>query len=207
VRNQIPVHHVSYLEMASSKTSIRIATEADLPAIISLLLTSFRQFSLFSFLHSPLCTNKDAAFDTIWVWRRRLLLGLLDPTVSIIVAELDEGVASTLTKHEVVDDCREVRGYSIAEESWRMLNWVETIGSLSQRSAVQNGKIILGFAIWRLRSGVTAARSTVFQKRGSVMANFRSNHAPAVNSGCCIGGLAADCLNSNLDQDRDVVLG
>jgi hypothetical protein len=67
------------IRMASSEASIPLATEADLPSKLSLFLTSFRRFSLFPVLYSPLSTKKDAAFDTIWVWRRRLLLDFLDP--------------------------------------------------------------------------------------------------------------------------------
>lgn len=87
--------------MSSSNAPIvRSATEADILAMLTLLLTSFCQFSLFSFLYSPLNTNKDAAFDTIWVWRRRLLLGLLDPNTTIFVAEVDDSTLPTLVKSE-----------------------------------------------------------------------------------------------------------
>lgn len=157
--------------MLSSKARIRLATEADLPAMLSLLLTSFRQFSLFSFLYSPLNTNKDFAFDTIWVWRRRLLLGLLDPSVSIIVAELDEGVAPTLIKP---DGRREPGDDSMVEESWRMLEWVETKGSLSQSSVAEKAKIIVGFAIWKVRLGEKAGNSDVVEKPGDWIDNLRS---------------------------------
>jgi hypothetical protein len=71
--------------------TVRPATESDLPALLSLLLTSFRQFPLFSFLYAPLDADLSAARDTVFFWRRRLLRGLLDPRVSIVVAEVAEG--------------------------------------------------------------------------------------------------------------------
>jgi hypothetical protein len=117
--------------MASPSHSIRPATEADIPAMLSLLLTSFCQFSLFSFLYSPLSTNKDFAFDTIWVWRRRLLLGLLDPSVSIIVAEVGDDVPATLSTPERIGEIGGADEESMVKESWMMLDWVETRGALS----------------------------------------------------------------------------
>lgn len=153
--------------MSSPRPLIRPATEADLPAILSLLLTSFRQFSLFSFLYSPLDTNKDAAFDTIWVWRRRLLLGLLDPSVAIIVAEIDEEVSPTLSRTS-----RE--GEEIVEESWKMLEWVETRGALSQSSTTERGKMVIGFAIWRVRVGEKIEKKDSAEGKRGWAASLRS---------------------------------
>jgi hypothetical protein len=149
----------------SSTSSIRPATEADIPAVLSLLLTSFRQFSLFSFLYSPLNTNKDAAFDTIWVWRRRLLLGLLDPNAAIVVAEVDDDVPATLTKTEGDIQRTEDR---MVDESWKMLEWVTTRGGLTQKSTADGkGRTIVGFAIWRVRVGEKVEKSeTIGGKKG-----------------------------------------
>jgi len=69
------------------EVSIRLARESDLTAILALLLTSFRQFPLFDFLYSPLDEDFDVAHDTVFFWRRRLLLDFLDPEASVIVAE------------------------------------------------------------------------------------------------------------------------
>lgn len=67
---------------------VREAVEADIPAIISLQLTSFRQFPLFYVLYSPIETKPDNARDTVFYWRWRLLLDLLDPDCLILVADL-----------------------------------------------------------------------------------------------------------------------
>jgi hypothetical protein len=172
--------------MSSSKPSIRPATEADLPAMLALLLTSFRQFSLFSFLYSPLKTTKDAAFDTIWVWRRRLLLGLLDPSVSIIVAELDEDTLAALVKPEELGERRGVSGDSMVEESWKMLEWVETRGALSQSSTAEKGKMIVGFAIWRVRLGKKIGKNEVVEGWSSWTAYLRSKDAPLLRANLCV---------------------
>lgn len=168
--------------MSSPKPLVRPATEADLPAILSLLLTSFRQFSLFSFLYSPSDTNKDAAFDTIWAWRRRLLLGLLDPGVAIVVAEIDEEVSPTLSRTGE-------EGGEIAEESWKMLEWVKTRGALSQRSTIEKEKMVIGFAIWRVRAGEKIEKKDSDEGKRSWVASLRSKEVPLfiVNCVMCIG--------------------
>jgi hypothetical protein len=74
------------------------------------------------------------------------LLGLLDARVAIIVAEIDEGVSPSLSS-----TCGE--GGEIVEESWKMLEWVKTRGGLSQRSTTEKQKMVIGFAIWRVRVG------------------------------------------------------
>jgi hypothetical protein len=152
----------------STPASIRLTTEADIPALLSLLLTSFRQFELFSFLYSPLYTNKEAAHDTIWVWRRRLLIGLLDPATNIIVAEIDEGISPTLVKRE------QVEGDGLQEESWRMLEWVTSRGRLSQSSKVIPRKVIVGFAIWRDREGEKVKRDAMQVQKPGLIARLRS---------------------------------
>jgi hypothetical protein len=132
--------------MSNPIPSLRRAEECDIPAILALLLTSFRQFPLFTFLYAPLDHNKDAAHDTIFFWRRRLLLDLLDPTATILVAEAPESFpATTLASGDDLDE--------IEKESWKMLEWVTRKGKLSQSSGVTAGKLVVGFAIWRRRPG------------------------------------------------------
>jgi hypothetical protein len=132
--------------MSELTASIRQAKECDIPAILALLLTSFRQFPLFTFLYVPLDHDKDAAHDTVFFWRRRLLLNILDPAVTILVAEVPESFpAAMLTREGDVDE--------IEKESWNMLEWVRRKGKLSQSSDVNVGKLIVGFAIWTYRPG------------------------------------------------------
>lgn len=127
--------------------TIRNATEQDIPAIVSLVLTSFRQFPLFAFLYSPLENNKDAAHDTIFFWSRRVLVDLLDPTATVQVAELaNESLP-------IVRDADQNRD-PIVEESWRMLEWLQQNSRLSQSSANTSGTLIVGFTIWKTRPGV-----------------------------------------------------
>jgi hypothetical protein len=83
--------------------NVRQAREDDLSAILALLLTSFRQFPLFDFLYSPL--NKDFSFaqDTLFFWRRRLLLDLLDPEAAVIVAEAPVDILTVSAASDDVD--------------------------------------------------------------------------------------------------------
>jgi hypothetical protein len=113
----------------ADKVTLRPAIESDVPAITSLFLTSFRQFPLFAYLLSPLNTNLDHAHDTIWYWRRRLIVGLLDPGTQIVVAEAEKGSL------EVVEG----RGEAW-EQGMQTLEWVERNG-LSTTT------------IWRVRRG------------------------------------------------------
>lgn len=132
--------------MSSPVASVRRAEESDIPAILALLLTSFRQFPLFTFLYAPLDRNKAAAHDTVFFWRRRLLLNLLDPAVTVLVAEVPESVpAATLTRGDDVD--------VVENESWNMLEWITRNGKLMQSSRLTAGKLVVGFAIWRNRPG------------------------------------------------------
>ena len=57
--------------LAAAKVRVRPATAADLPAVETLLLTSYRQFPLFSYLYAPLYRNLDWARDTRFFWRRQ----------------------------------------------------------------------------------------------------------------------------------------
>lgn len=137
---------------ATSSPTLRIATAADIPAILTLLLTSFRSFSLFAFLYAPLETDVSVAADTVFFWRRRLQLEFLTPTTSIIVIEASDNL--TPTKAEPRADGSGAGQVTPAGEaqSWRLLRWSRQNG-LSQASPVATGKIILGFAIWKDRKG------------------------------------------------------
>jgi hypothetical protein len=136
--------------------TIRPATESDLPALLSLLLTSFRQFPLFAFLYAPLDTDLSTAKDTIFFWRRRLLLELLDPGASIVVAELAdaEGVVGRERGREGEEGERQMT--DVERESWRMLDWIGAQGELSQESWATPGCAVVGFAIWNVRVGHAA---------------------------------------------------
>lgn len=148
--------------MASLPPTVRPATEADIPALLALLLTSFRQFSLFSILYSPLDTNPDLASDTIFFWRRRLLLDLLNPCVSIIVAELPSDTSSTLTRPHAVDPSAKD---DVQAQSWLMLDWASQ-HSLPQSSSEGSAKpTVVGFAIWKERGGL-AAKEGEKKKKG-----------------------------------------
>ncbi|CAG8976480.1 hypothetical protein HYALB_00010616 [Hymenoscyphus albidus] len=69
----------------------RPATEQDIPSLLPLVLTSFRSFPLFSYLHSPLDNNLDLFHDTIYHWTARFLIGILDETTEVVVAEVPGG--------------------------------------------------------------------------------------------------------------------
>jgi hypothetical protein len=142
----------SQVAMASksrlSNISIRLATEDDIGAILALLLTSFRQFPLFDFLYSPLNRDLNFASDTVFFWRRRLLLGLLDPEVSIIVSEAP--ASSLTTSANAITD--EEQNDPIFKQSVRAFEWTERNGLLNvSPSSTENA--IVGFAIWRFRAG------------------------------------------------------
>ncbi|KAH0564756.1 hypothetical protein GP486_001850 [Trichoglossum hirsutum] len=130
--------------------SLRLACERDVPAILALLLTSFRQFPLFDALYAPLRLDLDNAHDTVFFWGRRLLLGLLDPAVAIVVAEVSIGLAPTLTTEESAD--------GDVAQSWRMLDWIVRNERLSLRSS-ETGQQIVGFAIWKNREFLDALRA------------------------------------------------
>ena len=136
--------------------TVRSATESDLPALLSLLLTSFRQFPLFAFLYAPLDTDLSAAKDTIWFWRRRLLLELLDPGAEIVVAEVEEDPSRKEKPDASARNGQLQRLSSVERESWRMLDWINAQGELSQASRTTPGCLVVGFAIWNVRVGHAA---------------------------------------------------
>jgi hypothetical protein len=133
-------------EQDVTQITVREAEEIDIPAILSLLLTSFRQFPLFSYLYSPLNDNKDCAHDTVFFWRRRVLLDLLNPTASVVVAEVPKLLSPIHSPSNGNED-------EVELESWRMLEWVLQNRRLSQVSKKTPGSIIVGFAIWKDRLG------------------------------------------------------
>jgi hypothetical protein len=78
----------------------------------------------------------------------RFLLGLLDPNVAIVIAELDENFPPTLVKSEGLE---ERNGNGMLNESWKMLDWVSTRGELRQR---RKSRIKMEILALGLQSGV-----------------------------------------------------
>jgi hypothetical protein len=156
---------------SACSASVRRAEECDLSAILALLLTSFRQFPLFAFLYAPLDHDKDRARDTVFFWRRRVLLDLLDPWATILVAEVPVSLPPTTTT------CAEDAD-AVTVESWRMLEWVTHKGKLSQSSKLAPGKMVVGFAIWKDRPGHGAGRKTGGNEtaRASWISRLRSTY-------------------------------
>jgi hypothetical protein len=127
----------------SGPVSLRLATENDIASIITLLLTSFRQFSLFDYLYSPLHQDLDNAKDTIFFWTRRVKLALTDPSSAVVVAELSgDGVDQP------------ARQTTASASSSQMLHWIESNASeLPRRSdGGKNAPPVVGFAIWRWKN-------------------------------------------------------
>jgi hypothetical protein len=129
--------------MSKPQVIIRLALQSDIPAILSLFLTSFRQFPLFEYLFSPLNKNLDFAHDAVFHWRRRLIVGLLDPETSIIIAE-----ASAEQLQPVEGDESDAQ----YKQAVNTLKWTERHG-LSTTSLTNGKNVIVGFAIWRIRRG------------------------------------------------------
>jgi len=128
----------------SGSVSLRLATENDIPSIITLLLTSFRQFSLFDYLYSPLHQDLGNAKDTIFFWTRRVKLALTDPSSAVVVAELSKG--------EVDQPASQTT--TASAPSLQMLHWIESNASeLPGRSdGDKNAPPVVGFAIWRWKN-------------------------------------------------------
>jgi hypothetical protein len=164
-------------EANTPQVIVREAEEADIPAILSLLLTSFRQFPLFTYLYSPLDENKDAARDTIFFWRRRILLGLLDPSVEIIVAEVPEALSPAAATSGDAEDLVEL-------ESQRMLDWVELNGTLSQASKKTPGRVVVSFAIWKDREGLGSSSKETPKLQKPDLVSWLRCECSAENSNC-----------------------
>jgi hypothetical protein len=135
--------------------TLRLATEADVPAIISLLLTSFRSFPLFDFLYSPLRTDRNNAFDTIFFWSRRVKLAISNPLSAVVVAELP---ASSVNE-QLLNGAGPKTG-----EAWLMLDWVQTKARLQQCTKT-TGMFIVGFAIWQWRNVSNFPPGSSYQSR------------------------------------------
>jgi len=128
--------------MPACPATVRLATESDIPAIIVLLLTSFRQFPLFSRLHAPLSDNLSNAYDTAFFWRHRLLANLLDYSATVLIAEIDRdcGVQETVTRES---------SKSVDKESWEMFDWVGRRPKQFSQIDQVSGKMAIGFVICR----------------------------------------------------------
>jgi hypothetical protein len=128
-----PPDFVYISNMAPPECTVRVATSSDIPALLSLLLTSFRQFTLFDVLYSPIHVDIDYARDTVFFWRRRLILDLLNPRCTVLVAEQPVSQQPQSVPENV--------------QSSQMLAWMEKQG-LRQESGASR---IMGFAIWKIR--------------------------------------------------------
>jgi hypothetical protein len=126
--------------MAATNVVLRDATAEDVPALLSLLLTSFRRFPLFDILYWPLHTDKENALDTIYFWGRRLQKALWNASATIIVAEI---LAS-----DAIPDKPGTLVNQLDQDSWGMFNWISSKPEFSQHNPV-TGKTIVAFALWR----------------------------------------------------------
>jgi hypothetical protein len=136
--------------------TLRLADNSDVPAILSLLLTSFRSFPLFDLLYSPLQENKDYALDTIFFWGRRVKLAIGDSHSSVLVAEVPQDAAQSIASWK---DRHEGNG-----EAWEMLEWARTRGRLEQAVPAKNTAIV-GFTIWRWRDVAKLPEAAVSRHR------------------------------------------
>jgi len=132
------------MSYVSVDLKIRPATRKDLFAISVLVLTSFRQLPLFSSLYSPLNVNRDYGADTLWFWRRRIQLEMLNPDARVTVAEVGKNVKAMSR-----EDSSEVD--EVVKESWEMFEWVTKRYGVVEPQEVPGGKVIVGFAIWWIR--------------------------------------------------------
>ena len=133
--------------MATLAPSVRVrpATIADLPAVLNLLLTSYRQFPLFSYLYAPLYKNLDWARDTRFFWRRQLRLTMLQPGATLVIAETDAPLPDN-GPHTAKNDGDEVK------ESSRMLEWIGAQGQ-TRVSTQEDDWQVCGWAMWMVRKG------------------------------------------------------
>jgi hypothetical protein len=115
--------------------ALRVADKGDAPAIISLLLTSFRTIPLFALLYAPLQLNKDNAFDTVYFWSRRVHLAIADPSSDVLVAELP------ITYLDNVPEWRNSDGGG-NNASWQMFEWVQRRARLEQ-TRLKSGTVVV----------------------------------------------------------------
>jgi hypothetical protein len=132
--------------------NIRPALESDIPTLLTIFLTSFRLHPLFTYLHFPLQANPSLASDTIFFWRRRLKLFILDPRVDLVVLVVPRNVVESQKVREV-DEVTEV-GEEIGK-SWEMLRWAQTEGGLGDDK--ESEEVVVGFATWAVRKGLLDA--------------------------------------------------
>jgi len=124
--------------MPPENIGLRLATRDDIPAIVALVLTSYRRFPLFDFLYEPLRRNINNANDTLYFWKRRTKKSLLDHSSQLVVAEIDVPTSwQEPTKSQDPMD----------EESWRMLRWLQAKRKIATSSASKS--VVVGFALWR----------------------------------------------------------
>ena len=145
----------------SAQPTVRLALASDIPSILSLVLTSYRQFPLFHHIYSPLTHDISTAHDTVFFWRRRIFLYLLQPAVTVLVAEVAAAAALTAPKSAASGEVGCVD--SVEGESWRMLEWVRREGleeregeveaEVERRKGKKGRKKVVGFAVWKDRVG------------------------------------------------------
>ncbi|CAG8949132.1 hypothetical protein HYFRA_00004754 [Hymenoscyphus fraxineus] len=139
--------------MPYPKPTLRPATEQDIPSLLPLVLTSFRSFPLFSYLHSPLDNNLDLFHDTIYHWTARFLIGILDERTEVVVAEvpggsLDSGEGGGGEGGEGAREERE-RSEEVMRMGWEAMGWLERMGM--DMSKGEEEMVVVGFAIWEGR--------------------------------------------------------
>ena len=132
---------------ATANIWVRPANSADLPQVVDLVLTSFRQFPLFDYLYAPLRTNLDGARDTRFYWRRRFQLAMLQPGATVLVAETNAPLPAA---SELQARRKDVPDY--VKESWRMLNWIET-QQTPDIQPLEGKRQVCGWAVWMVRKG------------------------------------------------------
>jgi hypothetical protein len=134
----------------SSPVSIRRAEEADLDAMTTLILTSFRQFQLFAYLYSPLRSAPSSASDTLWYWRRRLRLEMLDPCTDVLVADIDVADKSPDAANDMDAKC--LHEWVLTRRGQKDPQ-IRTIGNLGirGRDGGLEDRFVVGFALWNVR--------------------------------------------------------
>ncbi|KIW07781.1 uncharacterized protein PV09_01707 [Verruconis gallopava] len=145
--------------MTAVTVHLREATVDDIPAMLSMLLTSFRRFPLFDYLYAPLHDDVSNASDTLYFWDKRLRKTLWDPSRTIIVAEgRNCGLPS---------EPREAPTQQIERESWSMLSWINSSQALPLSSS-QTVCTPIGFAVWQWKGMVQANGGTGHHYRSSL---------------------------------------
>jgi hypothetical protein len=162
---------VALLSTMPLPITARKATSSDIPALLTLILTSFRQIPMFQALQSPLVTRKSFAHDTLWFWRRRFLLDLLDNESEIEVVEVDNVSVRQFggQQSEGGQGPPCAQGEDAENEDWQEgRNWWfwcrEHARLLGQVSSTDREKVIVGFASWKIRMGTHRTSSSPPEK-------------------------------------------